>query len=54
MTAKAPVFRSHTFSQECQIAEGTDHKPPQPVIGYEFNNGKAKFADKVEKTKSYD
>lgn len=55
MTAKAPVFRERTFKQECQIAEGiAAQKLPQPVAGYEFNNGKRKFADKVEKTKAYD
>jgi hypothetical protein len=47
-----PVFRSHTWAQECQIAEGSHI--PKPVPGYVFNNGKRKFDDQVTKKKSYD
>lgn len=50
---KAPIFRSHTFKQECAIADGLNKPLPKPVVGYEFSN-KRKFEDKVSKSKSYD
>ncbi|MDD5084195.1 MAG: hypothetical protein PHT88_04710 [Candidatus Moranbacteria bacterium] len=51
--AKLPRFQSHTFKQECQIADGPQPFA-KPVVGYEFNGGKRKFDDKVSKTKRYD
>jgi len=53
MTVQAPTFKSHTFRQEVLIADGPN-ADKKPVIGYEFNNGKRKFQDKVDKTKSYE
>ena len=53
-TPKAPVFRTHTFKQECQIVDRDFGTTQQVAIGYEFNGGKRKFQDKVDKKKSYD
>jgi hypothetical protein len=49
-----PIFRQHTFKQECSIAEMQENKLPAPIVGYEFNDGKRKFLDKVDRKKSYD
>lgn len=48
-----PIFRTRTWKQECNIAEGLNHPIPKPVTGYEFSN-KRKFDDRVSKMKSYD
>lgn len=53
MTVQVPKFQSHTWRQECQIADGPN-LPKKPVAGYEFNKGRRSFSDKVEKNKSYD
>jgi len=50
---KIPVFRQHTWKQECDIANGREvQNLPKPVISYQFT-GK-QFVDKVSKENSYD
>jgi len=50
--AKAPVFRTHTWKQACQIADSKFGTQEKVAIGYEFTG--RKFKDKVDKNKSYD
>ena len=54
MSTKKPTFKSHTFKQECEIADREFNSPDKTAIGYYFNGGKRKFRDKVDKTKKYD